>query len=439
MAYRSEGRYTMSNSTLKFLIVNGWSDMNRGDSAIVLGIIHLLQLRVPGSAIAVMSEFSDKDPKFEPSYQVIKSSYPDVKIVPALIPYPTGKHRLSKMVDAIVTLIRCLVVWALPWLGHVLFRGTQAEAWDKLTQSDVVISKGGHIFYCSQPSMRALYGFFKHAYPLLLGIRLRKRTALYAQSLGPFQGTVCQKIVALFFKHLSAISVREAISVHTLRNLGVTERIHLVPDAAFLLPVPNLRGSKTSTERLVVITPRQWGFSAPEVFARYIGVLARLTDWLATELGYSVLLVSHTVGPTIEEDDRLAVQHLYKAITSKERVRVIDTMGLDAYEMIKLYSSAQLLIGTRFHSVIFALLTSVPVVAISYFGPKTYGIMKSLELEQFVLDINDLDVAKLKSTIQHVLDNQVQIRKEIGARIKKLREEAERSGLALLSSVLKER
>lgn len=423
------------NSTFKFMIVNGWSDMNRGDSAIVLGMIWLLQKYFPSSSIYVMSEFGEKDPRFEPSYRVIKSFYPEIQVLPALFPYPTGKNKVFKIISAILTLAISFVIITFPTMGRFLFRGAKANAWQRLMESDVLVSKGGHIFHCSQPSVRALYGFFKHAFPLLMGIRLRKKTVLYAQSLGPFQGMVCQKVAKLFFKHLSAIAVREALSMHTLRNLGVEERVHLIPDAAFLLPVPSVSGSQIPTERLVIITPRQWGFSDPKVFAQYIGVLACLADWLVAELGYTVLLVSHTVGPTLEEDDRLAVQHLYRAIVSKERVRVIDTMGLDPYEMVKLYSSARLLIGTRFHSVIFALLAGVPVVAIAYFGPKTHGIMESLGLEKFVVDINGIDVTSLKTMIQYIFDNEDQIRERIREKIEEVRTEAEKYGINLLNSV----
>jgi colanic acid/amylovoran biosynthesis protein len=425
------------NNTFKFIIVNGWSDMNRGDSSIVLGMIGLIREQFPDCSICLMSEFGEDDSNFDSSYWAIKSYYPDVQILPALFPYTVNKRKIHKLINSALTFaISCLVL-AFPAIGHYFYRGAKADTWKRLIESDVLLSKGGHIFYFPRCSPQEFYGFFKHAFPLLLGVRLGKKTALYAQSVGPFRGRVCQLTTKWFFNHLDAISVREGISLQTLQSIGVVRSVYLVPDAAFLLSGHDGKKS-TSNESPVIITPRQWGFNDKKMFENYMKALAYIAEWLAGK-GYRILLASHTIGPTLSEDDRIAVKYLYKIIESKENIQIVDTEGLTAYDLINLYSSARLLIGTRFHSVIFALLSSTPVIAISCFGPKTFGIMKSLGLEQFVFDISDLEVTNLKSTIQHILEREDQIREEISSKIKKLQEEAKNSGLVLLNSVLKER
>lgn len=428
----------IKNSTFKFMIVNGWSDMNRGDSAILLGMIWLIRKQFPDGSICVMSEFGEDDPNFASSYWVIKLYYPDVQILPALFPYPRGERKFYKLVNAALTSAISCTVLALPAIGRYLFRGPKADTWKALIESDALLSKGGHIFYFSRCSFQALYAFFKHAFPLLLGARLGKKTALYAQSVGPFNGRLCRLLAKWFFDRLSVISVRENISLNALQGLGVARAARLIPDAAFVLSAGNGGKKLIFDERPVIVTPRQWGFDDKKTFENYMKTLALIVEWFSLE-GYKVLIVSHTIGPTPGEDDRIAVRCLYKITRSKENVQILDTEGLTAHDLIRAYASARLLIGTRFHSVIFAMLSGTPVIAISYFGPKTFGIMKSLGLEQFVFDISDLDVVKLRSTIQHVLEHEGEIRKEISVRTKKLREEAERSGLALLNSLLKER
>lgn len=427
----------IKSSTFKFMIVNGWSDMNRGDSAILLGMIWLIRKQFPDASICVMSEFGEDDPNFASSYWVIKLYYPDVQILPALFPYPRGERKFYKLINAALTSVISCTVLALPAIGRYLFCGPKADTWKALIESDVLLSKGGHIFHLSRCSLQALYAFFKHAFPLLLGSRLGRKTALYAQSVGPFNGRLCRLLAKWFFDRLNVISVRENISLNALQGLGVVRAAHLIPDAAFLLSAGNGRKKLIFDERPVIVTPRQWGFDDKKTFENYMKTLALIVEWLSLE-GYKVLLVSHTIGPTPGEDDRIAVRCLYKMTRSKENVQILETEGLTAYDLIGLYASGRLLIGTRFHSVIFAMLSGTPVIAISYFGPKTFGIMKGLGLEQFVLDISDLDIAKLRSMIQHVLEHESEIRKEISGRIKKLREEAERSGLALLNSVLRE-
>lgn len=426
------------SSAKKFMIVNGWSDMNRGDSAIVLGMIWLLRKHFPDSSICVMSEFDENDLHFKSGYWAIKLSYPEIQVLPALFPYPTGKSKIYKVVSAALTFAISCVVIGLPVIGRYLFRGAKMDTWKRLIESDVLLSKGGHIFYFSQCSLQALYGFLKHAFPLLLGARLGKKTVLYAQSVGPFHGRICRVIAKWFFNRLDVISVRENISLNALRSLGVIRPVYLVPDAAFLLTGSNLDKKSIFSERVVIVTPRQWGFENRKTFENYMGTLALIVEWLSAK-GYKVLLVSHTLGPTPSEDDRVAVKYLYNIIKSKDNVKIVNTEGLTAYDMINLYASACLLIGTRFHSVILALLSGTPVVAISYFGPKTFGIMESIGLKKFVCDIDSLDVTKLRSAIQYILDHEDQLRQEIVIKIKEIINEAERGGIALLDFVLREK
>jgi len=389
---------------IKFLIVNGWSDLNRGDSAIVLGMIQLIRTYSPEGSISVMSEFGEEDPRFKSGYHAIRSLHPDVEILPALFPYPTGGSKVHKILNAVLTLLKSLLVFAFPKVGSYLFRGAKADALRRIMESDVLLSKGGHVFYFTRCSLTTIYSFFKHAFPLLLGARLGKKTALYAQSLGPFRGRICRTIAKTFFDRLDAIAARETISLNFLRSLGVRPNVYLVPDAAFLLR-GNSRDSRSITsERFVVLTPRQWAsFEEKDGYENYMNSLASAVEWLSA-LGYRVLLVSHTIGPIASEDDRVAVRTLYGVIKSKNAVEIIDTEGLTAYDLIDLYSSAHLLIGTRFHSVIFALLSGVPVLAISYFGPKTFGIMEDLGLGQYVCDINTISPDKLKAKIQYALN-----------------------------------
>lgn len=58
--------------------------------------------------------------------------------------------------------------------------------------------------------------------------------------------------------------------------------------------------------------------------------------------------------------------------------------------MEKIYSYYDVMVGTRFHSVIFSLNVGVPAIAIAYGGNKSRGIMRDLELEDFVLNIDEM-------------------------------------------------
>ncbi|MEO0071779.1 MAG: polysaccharide pyruvyl transferase family protein [candidate division WOR-3 bacterium] len=420
----------------KILITNAWSDLNRGDSAILLGMISFLKRHFPLSSINIMSEFDENDPNFASGYQVVTAHYPEVTILPALFPYPSG-NKLSKRVKWLLHLGRALCTLLFPFLSGLFFSKKRALSWQRLKESDLVISKGGHIFHSANPSLRHLLGILKHFYPLLLGIRLRKKTILYAQSFGPFSGRINRRFAKWFFNSIGGLSAREKISIQILRDLGVKKAITLVPDAAFYLSpvvVANLKvcplHQMNRGERMVIFTPRQWKT------AGVIECLADVASWINKELGYQVVLVAHTIGPTPEEDDRMAVKALYELLPEKSRVKTIDTTDLDTIQVMGLYTDASLLIGTRLHSVIFALLNLVPAIAISYFGPKTRGGMEELGLSDFVVDINKISAQELKQKVRTILTRESEIKKHLRLKLAELQNQAEENGLKLIKSVI---
>ena len=93
-------------------------------------------------------------------------------------------------------------------------------------------------------------------------------------------------------------------------------------------------------------------------------------------------------------------------------------------------------LGTRLHSVILALVGGAPVVAVSYL-PKTHGVMSTLGLDGFVLDMSDyrhdeaVGLVRRATTEQgHVADLLARLRarsdEHLGAFLRRLRDEAPR-------------
>ena len=69
-----------------------------------------------------------------------------------------------------------------------------------------------------------------------------------------------------------------------------------------------------------------------------------------------------------------------------------------------LYGRLDYLVGTRFHSVIFALTSFVPAIAIGY-EHKTEGIMRDLGLEKWVMPIENVRVDLLKALFDDLVKN----------------------------------
>ncbi len=68
-----------------------------------------------------------------------------------------------------------------------------------------------------------------------------------------------------------------------------------------------------------------------------------------------------------------------------------------------LYGKLDYLIGTRFHSVIFALTSGTPAIAIEY-EHKTGGIMRDLELDKWVCKIEHVKANHMKGLFDQLVE-----------------------------------
>jgi colanic acid/amylovoran biosynthesis protein len=93
-----------------------------------------------------------------------------------------------------------------------------------------------------------------------------------------------------------------------------------------------------------------------------------------------------------------------RALVKHQDAFTVIREDLHPLALIDFCGSMDIFIGTRMHSNIFALINSVPVVAVEY-EHKTKGIMQSLGLADLTLNINTLSLSELKHATETILDN----------------------------------
>lgn len=448
---------TAGDLSLRVVLVNGWSDLNKGDSGIIFGMVNAFTRSAPQTKLALVSEFSEEDHRFTGGYRHLRSFRPDLRIYGSLLPYtPIQRHEGAgptrpkwwRVSLRLLYLMRSLAVLALPQLGRMLLNGKGRESLRALRNADLVVSKGGHIFYSSGDHPQALIGLYHHSYPLLLATRLGSPFAFYAQSMGPFEGRWSTRFARWLYSQASLITVREELSKSTLVSLGVPERqIVVVPDAAFALSpsesdkVPALlrRIGITRNERFIAMTVRQWFFGknadAPYKYDRYLRAMAHLADHIVEEYGTKVVFIPQALGPSVQENDLIAAWQVYDLIENKDHVRVLRD-DLSPPQLMSVYGKAYAFVGTRFHSVIFALLMGIPALAISYFGPKAVGIMNMMGLDEYVIDIGEIDIIRLVEKLDDLMQNRERIATDICERVANLHERSEMTAGVILRAAV---
>lgn len=419
--------------TKQVLLVNGWSDDNKGDAAIVQGFHSLLaaaadrvglQLR-----LGIVSNFSRDSEDFDYHYRHSRRSF-EAGIFGAIIPtnlrdapggaMGKGIRRAGQFLTSLLTLAFPTRSRP-PWLSSA-----QAETLAQFQRASMVVSKGGHI-YASTGSPLSLLGLYSNLYPLLLAQRLRVPTGVYAQSIGPVRGGLQRMLVGGVLERCDFVYVREERSREYVRqllpNVG-PDKLQLVWDTAFGVTEEALQPetARKLPPEFVAVTVRQWRFPySPDgvrgrLYEQYLNSMADVVRRLVAEVGTQVVVVPQVIGPTALENDLVAGQQLAERLVGLDGVTYL-TEDLTAGQLRQLYSRATMLIGTRFHSVILALSALTPAVAISYHGFKTKGIMQMLDLASYALDIGSLSPDELWERVRAVFDVRDEYRAHLRARM----------------------
>ncbi|HXE57621.1 MAG TPA: polysaccharide pyruvyl transferase family protein [Gemmatimonadales bacterium] len=431
--------------TPSVLLVNGWSDDNKGDAAIVHGMLQSLQSACPGVRLALISTFAAREPRFRSHHRLTAALFPDLRIEGSLLApkldRPWGRFgaiaRLGWLARSLALLAVAPIVRRWPGAARVDSRLAAYLA------HDLVVSKGGHILF-SSGGLRGLVGLYLNLFPILLGIRLGRPTAIFAHSIGPVHGRASRWLVRWALRRCALVATREELSLGLTRSLlgpGHERTARLTRDTAFALTPAALPDEVTELlpRRFVVLTVRQWHFpyltsreEAARRYREYLRTLAEVVRVVNREHGLPVVLAPQVVGPTPAEDDRVAWAELL-ALCGRETRLLELRADLSPAQLVELYRRAELVVGTRFHSVILALAAGTPAVAIAYHGFKAEGIMQGLRLDEYVFQIDRLSAHELCDGIRRALTARAELKSRIAEEVAEIRRALDADVRALLA------
>lgn len=394
----------------KILLVPGNTDLNRGDQALVWESIRLIEEVYDNPEITLMH--GSESELYE---QTNALGYP---FVTNILRHPvrifknynhvsyTKLHVLLIGLRAILDffivsllLVRCkfinkLGLWMLPQECKKTF--------SEYEQCDAVYVKGGGFIH-SYGAITDPYQIFYLLYPILLGIRFKKDIVILPNSIGPLKNKLARKISLYVLNHCRYISVRESVSEQFLLSQEkLRTKVHKHADLGYFLKSASNYDSKAYlkgqgvdvTKPIVGITLRPYRFPGEDnpknKYQNYINGFVSLIEYLDSK-HYQVVLFSHTLGPGAHENDSLAIDDVSIKLKQLHVPHFcIKDYDLDCRHVMSIYSNFAYLIGTRFHSVIFAQNSSVPTIAIAYGGNKGVGIMGDVGLSDFSIPMNSI-------------------------------------------------
>lgn len=383
-------------SPKNIIISHVYSSDNKGDAALTSVLIEDLRRKFKGATITILKLESIKR----------HGTFEGVPEKPSFMYYVANKYNnpILKLGYALY-MMSATLLWA-KWYrltGYQLYLPAHLREVAQLyRQCDLIVPVGGG-YIRSRKGLAMRFNVPLLLHPLLFGYLLGKPTVLYAQSMGPFQNKLEKLITAFVLRRMTLILLREDTSLALLSHMGVKVNVSRAVDSGFLLRSKekiNIRQNYgIPDDRLLVgVTVRSW--LNGEAQTTYEKAVAGSLDRLVESVKAHVIFIPQ-VTATKGDDDRIVSTRVHDFMRHRQAVTLIDDEP-DHHRIKALYDNLDVLLGTRFHSVIFSLTSFVPVLAIEY-EHKTSGIMHDLKLEDWVVKIEDVSSDNLTGLLQKLI------------------------------------
>ncbi len=294
-------------------------------------------------------------------------------------------------------------------------RNSFLEILSALAEADLFISGGGSL-------LQDITGNFSVPYYLGLAWLAKiqgTKTVYYAQGAGPLNKKWSQKLTAFTLNRFNLLGVRDKGTEKLLKEIGVKKSIKLTVDPVFGLYDPlNNKCQKIKGKIEVGISVRPWSVD-------YLDQLAAALNQFSQTKNIKFILFPMHQGS--DEEISYSLKNKLKAEAE------IYNLPEAPEKAVKEFSQLDLFIGVRLHSLIFALLNQIPLLALSY-DPKIEGLMSELDYLPLI-KLENLEAEKVVDKLEYIFAEKYSLRKKIAEFLKQKKTEVENFAELVLKEV----
>ena len=181
--------------------------------------------------------------------------------------------------------------------------------------------------------------------------------------MGPFHGPLVKWIARKALGKCKFVTSRESYTQKVVKNrLGL--EIENFPDLAFYLSKTLVskecvlkKYNIDTDKKTVAVTMRPYRFPEspnPEMaYKRFKNEMAQFLHWMY-QMGYMPVIIEHTLALNEHENDSACIKSVTKDLPSNEYC-IISDPSLTCRDLKTIYGYCDYIVGTRFHSMIFAM------------------------------------------------------------------------------------
>jgi polysaccharide pyruvyl transferase WcaK-like protein len=249
---------------------------------------------------------------------------------------------------------------------------------------------------------------------------------------GPIRHPLSRFFVKAALRLADYRSYRDGFSKEYLKSIGFDAADDAVyPDLAFSLPNGMLPddaddGDKHAPVGVGLIThyvQRSLSDDVEQIYRQYVTKMASFISWLVEHNRTVRLLIGDVVYDNrVRQDLRTLLE---QSGLTYENSNIIDEPPESFEELLLQLSTTEVVVASRFHNLLLALMLGKPALAIS-FHEKDDWLMTSVGLQEFCQDIANLDVSTLIEQLVRLEENAERLRQEIRLKTEGYRRELDK-------------
>ena len=266
------------------------------------------------------------------------------------------------------------------------------SAWRWLQSADLLLAAGGG-------QLDAVWGgTWGQPYALARWAWLAKRAGVPFAFLSVGYGAARTRTSRAFLRYaISAAdycSLRDAGSRDLTKQLGVRTELPVFPDLAFRLKsrpplVARRPGFDVAMSPMAYMRPGSWPDENGEEYQRYLNLWAEVT---AERVRQGDRVHFFVTDPT----DTVAVHEVWDRLDDATRERCSIAEPMSPSELLEFYRSVDVVISSRLHGVLLAIVAARPVVGLSH-ERKVRALMTEAGVGAFCLDLPTTSVRDVSS------------------------------------------
>lgn len=397
---------------MKVLITNVFGSTNKGDALLLESLVDNLH-HVYGKDkidISGIAQFPEVEKKHFPEIKWFQSPGRS-----------RAKNIIFRRINNLILITRTIIFYAISRMLRLSRIGiSDVDGILAMSKADLIVASGGGYLLDINAS------YYNNLIQIYLATTNNAPVILGPQTFGPISKPINENFLKFVLSRVDVICAREDISKNYVESLGIaTNKIVRCEDLAF--DFPNIKNrlsfepihgdaqlQKFLNRNYITITFVDWYFpdlNRKEMTDRYVNEMQCLIQMILDKTSFSVFVLNQ-----VSSDLNLSRRILSKF--QSDRI-FLDKSDLSTQEIMSIVSASTALVGSRFHSCVFALLCNTPLISIAY-THKSTGIMMSLNLDNCLFHINTFNAREVWKKLSLILKDSVSYRNQIESATKRL-------------------